>query len=65
MKINPLVMLESDLLALRSLAVLARCFPFTVAVRIAAAMRLSKCEVLLTRYAAAPDQGQDEKQRKK
>ena len=65
MKVNPFLMLESNLLAVRPPIVLAGCFRFAMPVRIAATVRRSECEVLLARYAAAPHQRQDEKQRKK
>ena len=65
MQVDPFLMLESDLLAVTSAAVLAGCFRLAMPVRIAASVRRSECEVLLAGYAAAPHKGQDEKQRKK
>src|SRR5690242_5814698 len=64
MKIKSLLMIEGDLIALAARAVFDGCFPFAMAVRIAAAMRLSEHEVLFARDAAAPQQRYDEQQRK-
>jgi hypothetical protein len=61
MKVNPFLMLESDLFAVTSTAVLVVCFRFAMPVRITAAVRRPEREVLLARYAAAPHQRQDEK----
>jgi hypothetical protein len=65
MKVNRLLMLESDLLALRPTAALAGSFRFAMSVGIAATVRFSKGEVLFARYAAAPYERQDEQQRNK
>ena len=58
-------MIEGDLFAVTARAVFHGCFPLAMPVRIAAAMRLSKHEVLFARDAAAPKQGGDKQQRKK
>lgn len=64
-KIDPSLMIESDLLAFGGRAVLDRWFRFAMAVRIAASMRLSEHEVLFARDATAPNQSGEQQQRKK
>lgn len=54
MKIDPLLMLESDLRAVPARVAFSGSFGFAMPVGIAATVRLSEHEVLLARYAAAP-----------
>ena len=54
-KVDPLLMIEGDLLAVAGRAVFDGRLPFAMPVRITAAVRLSEHEVLLARDAAAPN----------
>ena len=64
MRVNPLLMIEGDLVAVAGPAVFDGGFPFAMPIRIAAAVRLPEHKVLFARDAAAPKQGSDEQQRK-
>jgi hypothetical protein len=63
--VNPLLMIEGDLLAVAGGAVFYGCFPFAMTVRVAATTRLSEHEVLFARDTAAPNQSGRKQQRKK
>ena len=62
MKVDPLVTIESDLLAFTARVVFYGCLRFAMPLGIAATVRLSEHEVLLARYAAAPKQRGNEQQ---
>jgi hypothetical protein len=64
MKVNPVLMLESDLLAVTARAVVPGGFLLAMPVRIAATVRLPEREVLFARYAASPDQRHNQEQGK-